>query len=158
ITDPLTSLVKKLDVATRSMSDRAIDSYLIFPSNDASLETRLKDLITKEPVNRTAISMADPKGPPGFKLDPNADVTLAHFVRQTAQAVSTFKKDELKPEAVERIIDTLDLKTEKPFQVGQSAPVYRPKNVVKSEKFGADRVARGPKPCVIVFARSIGDP
>jgi hypothetical protein len=58
----------------------------------------------------------------------------------------------------ERIVDTIDGLTERPFPVGYVAPAYTPNNAITSKGYGADKEAVGPNPNVLIFARQMSEP
>src|SRR5262245_54870496 len=94
ISDPLTGLVKKVNSAVLEFG-RGIDAYVIFCSDDASLEEKLKKVVEKEQILTCAVSLTKASGVPGYKFPREVDVAVMFFVKQSAQAVFTFKTEEL---------------------------------------------------------------
>src|SRR5262245_41586785 len=131
ISDPLTSLVKKMDRATTELDSRGIDTFVIFCSSDAALEARLKTLIEKEQIQSSAVSISK-NVPAGYKMPVDAEVTVLCFLKQSARAVFTYRKGELSAKDADRIVDTIDGLTEQPFPVGYVAPAYTPVNPITS--------------------------
>jgi hypothetical protein len=108
ITGPLTSLVKKIDAATGEHSDARMGSFVVFLSDDESLEQKLKDLAKKENLKHTVLSfMPNPAGPPGYNVNKDADVTVVLYSRQNVKVNHAYKKGELKESEVNKIVGEL---------------------------------------------------
>ena len=105
ISDPLTSLVKKIDQATAKHADQSMGSFVVFLSDDEGLEKRLKDLARKEGIKHTVLTIMDNRaGPPGYNVNPQADVTVVLYTRRTVKANHAYKKGELTQKEVDRIV------------------------------------------------------
>jgi hypothetical protein len=153
VSDPLTSLVKQVDTAAGELSGQNTDVFVIFCSDDAKLEAKLKDLVEKGGIVNSAVSMTKPAGPPGFKVPNDADATVVIFSNRVAQAAFTYKKEDLTPREVARVLDAMDVGPAAPFPVGYVAPAYVPRRAITSKGYGADKSALGPNPNVLIFAR-----
>ena len=107
ISDPLTSLVKKIDAATVTNKDCKMGSFVVFCSDDDTLEGKLKDLAKKETLEKVVLTIDNPQGPPAYKIAKDADVTVLLYVKQEVKANYAFKKGELSSESVEKIVADL---------------------------------------------------
>jgi hypothetical protein len=157
ISDPLTGLVKKVDAAAGELSGQNTDVFVIFCSDDATLEAKLKALVAREGLVNSAVSIAKPPGPAGFKIAKDADVTVLVFSNRVAQAVFTFKKDDITPKETARLLDAVDVGPAAPFPVGYVSPAYEPRRAITSQGYGANKSALGPNPNILIFAREPHD-
>src|SRR5919202_207930 len=108
ISDPLTSLVKKIDQATAKHEDARMGSFVVFLSDDEGLEQRLKELARKEGIKNTVLTVMDNRsGPPGYNVSPQADVTVILYTRKTVKANHAFKKGELTQKDVDRLVSEI---------------------------------------------------
>jgi hypothetical protein len=105
ITDPLTSLVKKLDQATADNSSCRMGSFVTFLNDDESLEKKLKDLAEKEKIKKLVLTIEpNSAGPRSWKIDKDADVTVILYTGRKVKANYAFKKGELKDSDIEKIV------------------------------------------------------
>jgi hypothetical protein len=111
ISDPLTSLVKKIDAATAKNSECKMGSFVVFLNDDEGLEPKLKELAEKEKLENIALSIDTPNGPPSYKLTKDADITvvLYHgaYGKGSVKANYAFKKGEMKDEDIDKIVGDL---------------------------------------------------
>jgi hypothetical protein len=104
VSDPLTSLVKKLDAATAKNSDCRMGSFVVFLSDDEGLEKKLKELAKKDKIEHTILSIDNPAGPRGYNVAKDADVTVILYNKRDVKANYAFKKGEMKESDVEKIV------------------------------------------------------
>ncbi len=107
ISDPLTSLVKKLDEATSKNRGSRMGSFVVFTSDDEGLEKNLKQLADKEKIKNTILTIDNPAGPKGYKVAKDADVTVVLYVKKMAKVNYAFKKGELKDKDIDKIVADL---------------------------------------------------
>jgi hypothetical protein len=107
ISGPVTSLVKKIDEATAKNNSNDMASYAIFLSDDEDLGKKLKEFAEKQKIKKTSFAIDNPAGPSGYHIDKDADVTVLLYVHKNVKANFAFKKGELKPKDIEKIIATL---------------------------------------------------
>jgi len=104
VSDPLTSLVKKIDAATAENSKARMGSFVVFCSDDESLEGKLKELAKKEDLKKTVLTIDNPSGPQSYHVAKDADVTVVLYVRQQVKGNYAFKKGELKDKDIDQIV------------------------------------------------------
>jgi hypothetical protein len=104
VSDPLTSLVKKIDAATAKNSDCRMGSFVVFLNGDEGLEKKLKELAKKDKIEHTVLSIDNPAGPKGYNIAKDADVTVVLYTKRNVKANYAFKKGELKEADVEKIV------------------------------------------------------
>jgi hypothetical protein len=108
VSDPLTSLVKKIDEATAKNSSCHMGSFVVFVGADEALEKQVQDLAKKEEVKHTILTtMEAPAGPPAYKVAKDADVTVVLYDKRKVKANYAFKKGQLKDKDVEKIVADL---------------------------------------------------
>lgn len=104
ISDGLTSLVKKIDAATADNSKCKMGSFVVFCSDEESLEKKLKDLAEKEGLKHIVLTIDQPAGPKSYKIAKDADLTVVLYNKHNVKANYAFKKGELKDSDVETIV------------------------------------------------------
>ncbi len=96
ITDDLTSLVKKIDAETGKNKSARMGSFVVFLSNDEGMEEKLKDLVKKEGLKHTILTLDNPAGPRAYNITKDADVTVVLYNKRTVKANHAYKKGEFK--------------------------------------------------------------
>jgi hypothetical protein len=105
VSDPLTSLVKKIDAATAHNNDFSMGSFIVFLSDEEDLEKKLKDLAEKEKLKNIVLTIENNKsGPPSYKIAEEADVTVVLYTKGEVKANYAFKKGELKDKDIDTIV------------------------------------------------------
>jgi hypothetical protein len=104
ISDPLTSLVKKIDVATKDNSKCRMGSFVVFLSDDEALEKNLKEVAKKEDLKQTVLTIDNPAGPRGYNIAKDADVTVVLYNKRNVKANYSFRKGELGEKDVDKIV------------------------------------------------------
>jgi hypothetical protein len=105
VSDPLTSLVKKIDAATAKNSSCDMGSFIVFLNDDEGLEKQLKGLAEKEKLEHIVLTLETNKsGPPKYKIAEEADVTVVLYTNGEVKANYAFKKGELKDKDIEKIV------------------------------------------------------
>ncbi len=108
ISDNLSSLLKKIDSATVENKGCNMGSFVVFCSDDESLEKKLKDLAGKEHFKKIVLTIDNPSGPTRYKVAKDADVTVVLYTNRKVKANFAFKKGELKSADVDKIVGEID--------------------------------------------------
>ena len=104
VSDPLASLVKKIDAATSKHSDCSMGSFVVFLSDDEKLNDQLKALADKEGIKQCVLCTDNPAGPKGYNVAKDADITVVLYNKRNVKANFAFKKGELNDAAVEKVV------------------------------------------------------
>ncbi len=105
LSDPLTSLVKKIDAATEKNSGCNMGSFVVFLAPEEGFDKKLKDLAEKEHLEKISLAtLSTPAGPNGYKIAKNADVTVVLYAKNQCKVNYAFKKGELKEADVDKIV------------------------------------------------------
>ncbi|OAI54045.1 hypothetical protein AYO44_03950 [Planctomycetaceae bacterium SCGC AG-212-F19] len=104
LSEPVTRLIKRLDVATGQHQTRGLASSVIFLSKEKTLVPRIKEFAAKERIQRTILRSYPPEGPKGYNVAPDADVTVILFVDRFVKANHALKRGELNDKAIDAII------------------------------------------------------
>ena len=107
ISDPLTSLVKKIDEAVAKNSSARMGSFVVFCSDDEGLEKKLKDLAKKENLKKVVLTIDNPSGPTKYNVAKDADVTVVLYNRQEVKVNHAYKKGEFKDKDIDTILGEL---------------------------------------------------
>jgi hypothetical protein len=107
VSDPLTSLVKKLDDATVKNSKAQMGSFVVFCSDEEGLDKKLKELANSEKLKKLVLTIDNPAGPKGYNVAKEADVTVVFYNKRNVKVNRAFKKGELKAADVEKIVGEL---------------------------------------------------
>src|SRR6266498_35298 len=86
ISDDLTSLVKKIDAETGKNKSARMGSFVVFLSTDEGMEEKLKDLVKKEGLKHTILTLDNPAGPRAYNITKDADVTVVLYNKRTASS------------------------------------------------------------------------
>ena len=105
--DPLTSLVKKIDAATEINKDKKMGSFVVFLTDEENAKDRLKSLADKQGIKNTIFAIDNVAGPPNYNIEKEADVIVVLYNRRKVEANYAFKKGELNAQAIERILGDL---------------------------------------------------
>jgi hypothetical protein len=116
ISDPLTSLVKKVDEANagRAKAGKKMGSFVVFLSDEEGMEKKLKGFAEKEKLQHVALQLDNRTGP-AFEHDDGtkepiakeADITVILYVNKTVKVNRAYKKGEFKAEEVDKILKDL---------------------------------------------------
>jgi len=104
VSDPLTSLVKKIDEATAKNSSCHMGSFVVFLTDDEKLPKQLKELAKKEKIEKTILTIESPAGPSGYDIAKDADVTVVLYTKKNVKVNHAFKKGQLTNSDVEKIV------------------------------------------------------
>jgi hypothetical protein len=107
ISDPLASLVKKLDEAAELNKSARMGTFVVFCSDEEGLEAKLKELAKKQELKHLVLAIDNPAGPKGYNVAKDAEVTVILYKQKTVKVNHAFKKGELKAADVEKIIGEL---------------------------------------------------
>ena len=97
-------LLKKVDEVTAKHSDCKMGSFVVFLSDDDKLETSLKQLTEKSKFKKLVVSLDNAQGPPKYKINKDADVTVVLYTDRTVKANYSFAKDKLTDKDIEAIV------------------------------------------------------
>jgi hypothetical protein len=98
----VTSLVKKLDQANDK--NKGMANFFVFLSDDEGLEKQLKDLAEKEGLKNTVLTIDSPRGPSGYDIAKDADVTVILYKQKNVKINHAYKKGEFQQKDVEKIV------------------------------------------------------
>ena len=105
LSDPLTSLVKKIDAATDKNSECQMGSFVVFLNDDEGIDKKLKELAEKEHLEKISLStMSNKSGPEAYKIDKDAEVTVILYNKNKCEATYAFKKGEMTESDVDKIV------------------------------------------------------
>ena len=104
VSDPLTSLVKKIDAATEKNSAKRMGSFVVFLTDEENAKDQLKALAVKERIKCTVLAIDNVTGPTYYHIAKDADVTVMLYNRRVVEANFAFKKGELTPAKIEEIV------------------------------------------------------
>lgn len=104
VSDNLTGLVKKIDEATAKNSKARMGSFVVFCNDEEGLEGKLKELADKEMLKKIVLSIDNPAGPKSYNVAKEADVTVVLYNNRNVKANYAFKKGELKPSDIDKIV------------------------------------------------------
>jgi hypothetical protein len=101
----LTKLLKKVDAACRKNTGCKMGSFVVFCARDegGKLESKLKKCALDNDLKKVVLSIDNPSGPKGYKVNKEADVTVVLYVDRTVKANHAFKKGQMKDSDIEKI-------------------------------------------------------
>jgi len=107
VSDPLTSLVKKLDEAAVKNAGARMGSFVVFCSDEEKLDAKLKDVAKKADLKKVILTIDNPSGPSGYGVTKEADVIVVLYKDKNVKVNYAFKKGELKAADVDKIVADL---------------------------------------------------
>ena len=110
ISDPLKTLLKRLDLAVERNRQAELASFAVFLTADPdSTENSLKELAEKEKISENVplVIPEIPTGPPHYKISKDADVTVMLFKEGKVVRNFAFAPKKLTKPDVERIVASL---------------------------------------------------
>jgi hypothetical protein len=102
--EPLTTLIKKVDAATAEHQDAHMGSFVVFLSDSKELPDQLKEFADKEALKQCVLSVHQPEGPKAYKISPEADVTVVLYTNHEVKANYAFPKGGLKEQDIDRVL------------------------------------------------------
>ena len=100
----LTKLLAKIDAATAKNKPQEMGSFAVFLSEKEGLAEQLKETAKKQALKQLVLAIDAPAGPFGFKVSPDADITVVLYNRYKVEANHAFRKGELNDAAIEKIL------------------------------------------------------
>lgn len=105
--DSFKKLAKKLDEQLKA--DKEMRGFVVVLTENAEeTEKQLKEIAEKEGIKKLPLTMMEGKaGPEGYKIAPEAHVTVMMWKDSKVVANHAFKSDAFKNESVEKIVEDL---------------------------------------------------
>src|SRR5688500_14905975 len=92
VSEPLTSLVKKLDAEVAKNKSAKVRSAVVMLTDEEGMEKKLKELHDKQGIKHVSLGIDNPAGPKAWKVAKEADVTVVLYAKRQFKANHTFKK------------------------------------------------------------------
>jgi hypothetical protein len=102
--EELGKLLKKIDGCVEKNADCKMGSFVVFCSDEDGLEAKAKKLAKDNDIKNVVLSIDNPAGPKGYKVNKDADITVILYKDRNVKANYTFKKGELKDADIEKIL------------------------------------------------------
>lgn len=106
LSDPLTSLVKKVDAVNKEQGNK-LCSFVVFLDDETGFAAKLKDLAAKEKLDKTVLAIDNPKDTGADGVPKEAEVTVVLFVKHKVKVNRAYRKGELTAAEVEKIVKEL---------------------------------------------------
>jgi len=104
MSQPLTTLIKKIDEATAQNKKADMGSYVVFLTSNEELGKQLETVAKKEAIKHTVLSVDNPAGPEEYGVAKDADVTVLLYSDFTVRANHAFRKGQLTEKAIGQIV------------------------------------------------------
>ena len=102
---PMTQkLITELDAATAKNSGCQMGSYVVFLSDEESMEAKLKEFAKDAGLKNIVLSIDTPTGPAKYNINKDADVTVLLYTERTTKANHSYKKGELDAAAIKTVV------------------------------------------------------
>ncbi len=105
MTDELSNLVKQIDNVVAKNEDKKMAAFVVMLTNDqAGTESKLKAVAEKQKIENVPLTVFDGvKGPSGYKISADADVTVMMWEKGSVKATHSFAKGKLNKDAVAKV-------------------------------------------------------
>ncbi len=110
VTGPLSSLLKQFDAAVAKNKEADMRSFAVFLTDDSEeMEKKLATLAEKQKISENVplTIVENVAGPPSFKVDKDAEVTVLLYTKGKVVSNFAFKAGELKEKDVKAIVAQL---------------------------------------------------
>jgi len=106
IDGPLTSLVKQINEEVGKQGDKKLCSFVVFLTDDTdAIAPQIEKLADKEKIANVPLTIGEiAAGPPSYKIDKDAEVTVMLWKKQKVVSNHAFKAGELHKKQIEAII------------------------------------------------------
>jgi len=109
IDSSLTSLVKKIDAATKANSSAKMGSFVVFLVSDddaKKMEVSLPEYAKNENIKSLVLAIDNVAGPQAYNIAKDAEVTVVLYNKRTVKANYAFRKGELNEKALKPLLRT----------------------------------------------------
>ncbi|HEY3788788.1 MAG TPA: hypothetical protein VGL71_08040 [Urbifossiella sp.] len=107
LTDPLGKLMAKLEAARPAKNDPGFKTWLTHTTSIADLDGLAKWAQDRGLKGVPVGAFEDADGPPAYKLNKDADVTVILFVKEKVVANFAFRTGELNDAAIDKVIKSM---------------------------------------------------
>lgn len=104
VSDPLASLVKKVDAITVENGSKKMGSFVVFCSDEEGLDKKLKSMADQAALKKLVLSIDNPAGPKGYEVAKDADITVVLYNKRNVKANYAFKKGQMTDKDIEKIL------------------------------------------------------
>jgi hypothetical protein len=103
-TPEVAKLLKQLDEATLKNGKASMGSYAVFCSDKEGLDKQLEKIASDQKLEKLVLSIDNPAGPKSYNIAQDAEVTVLLYTNFEVKANHTFRKGELNPAAITRVV------------------------------------------------------
>lgn len=96
--------IKKIDACTAKNSEAKMGSFVVFLSDDSTLEGKLKEMAKKDKIETCVLSIDNPAGPQKYNVSKDADVTVVLYTKGKVKANYSFAKGKMTDKDVEAVV------------------------------------------------------
>jgi hypothetical protein len=107
VSEPLVQLIAQLDAATAKHRGQQLGSFVVFLNDKPDLPAKLQQVAKQHSLAHTVLSIDGPKGPDGFNVATDADVTVVLYEDFAVKANHSFRMGELNGKAAAQIMADL---------------------------------------------------
>jgi hypothetical protein len=107
VNEPVLALLRKLDEASLTHKDKELGAFAVFLNEENKLRDELTATAKKIDFQRLVVSTFAPRGPDGFAVAKDAEVTVVLYTEHEVKANHAFRRGELNAAAVGAIINDL---------------------------------------------------
>lgn len=104
VSEPLVGLIRQLDAAAARHRKQEMGAFVVFLSDDDSLDKKLQEVAEKNNLKHVVLSTFDPGGPDGFEVTADAEVTVVLYREFVVKANHAFRKGEFTKKHADKIL------------------------------------------------------
>jgi hypothetical protein len=105
--DTVMELLRRVDAATITHHAAGLGSFVVFLSEKEGLDKQLTQAAQKNGFKRIVLSIDAPKGPDGYSVAKDADVTVVLYVNHKVKANHAFRQGQLTGDTIDKIMADL---------------------------------------------------
>ena len=102
--EDLGKLCKKIEACCDKNTECKMGSFVVVCSDEEGTEAKLKQLAKDNDLKKVVLSIDNPAGPEGYKVNKDAEITVVLYRDRNVKANFAYKKGEMKDADIEEIV------------------------------------------------------
>jgi hypothetical protein len=104
VSDDLGKLCKQIESCCDKNAGCKMGSFVVVCTEEEGTDAKLKQLAKDNDLKKVVLSIDNPAGPKGYKVNKDADITVVLYVDRNVKANFAYKKGEMKDKDIEEIV------------------------------------------------------
>jgi hypothetical protein len=105
--EELGTLCKKIEACCEKNSECKMGSFVVVCTDEEGTDAKLKKLAKDNDLKKVVLSIDNPAGPDGYKVNKDAEITVVLYVDRNVKANFAYKKGEMKETDIEEVVKAI---------------------------------------------------